>query len=82
MSGCSESISANHGHALSVPVADLDSPTPRTYSIMGAAVHDHQVTFSVQQLQQLKAGTAVTVTSTAFAGDGHFHSVMVTCVIV
>jgi VCBS repeat-containing protein len=67
---------------LSVPVADLDSPTARTYSIMGAAAHDHQVTFSPAQLQQLKGGTPVSVASTAFSGDGHNHNVTVTCVIV
>jgi hypothetical protein len=81
-SGCSEAISANHGHTLTVPVADLDSPTARTYDIAGAAGHSHQVTFSPMQLQQLKAGTAVSVGSTAFPGDGHSHNVTVTCVIV
>ena len=80
-SGCGEQITANHGHALTVPVADLDSPTAKTYSIMGSAVHDHQVTFSPAQLQQLKARTPVTVVSTAFSGDGHNHNVTVTCVI-
>ncbi len=81
-SGCSEAISANHGHTLTVPVADLDSPTAMTYSIAGAAGHNHQVTFSPGQLQQLKAGTAVSVTSTALPADGHSHNVTVTCVIV
>ena len=77
---CSETISGNHGHVLTIPVADLDSPTPKTYDITGAAPHSHQVTFSTTQLQQLKAGTAVTVTSTAFSGDGHMHNVTVTCI--
>ncbi len=81
-SGCSESIAGNHGHVLTIPVADLDSQTPKSYDIAGAAGHSHQVTFSAAQLAQLKAGTAVTVTSTAFAGDGHTHSVTVDCVIV
>jgi len=81
-SGCGEAISANHGHALAVPVADLDSAAAMTYSIMGAAAHTHQVTFSPAQLQQLKAGTPVTVVSTDFPGDGHNHNVTVTCVIV
>ena len=81
-SGCSEAISGNHGHALTIAVADLDSPTAKTYDIMGAAAHSHQVTFSTTQLQQLKAGTAVTVTSTPFAGDGHTHNVTATCVVM
>jgi hypothetical protein len=33
-------------------------------------------------MQQLKAGTAVTVMSTAFPGDGHTHNLTVACVIV
>jgi len=81
-SGCSESISGNHGHVLTIPVADLDSTAPKTYDITGVAPHSHLVTFSPAQLAQLKAETAVTVTSTAFPGDGHTHNVMVTCVIV
>jgi VCBS repeat-containing protein len=81
-SGCNDVVSANHGHTLVVPVADLDSTTARTYSIMGQATHDHQVTFTPAQLQQLKAGTAVTVASTAFSGDGHNHAVTLTCVVV
>jgi hypothetical protein len=81
-SGCSESISANHGHTLTVPVADLDSTTARSYDIAGVAGHNHQVTFTPMQLQQLKAGTPVSVGSTALPADGHTHLVTVTCVIV
>jgi len=83
-SGCSESISGNHGHAVAVPLTDLDSTTAKSYDIRGSnPTHTHSVTFSPAQLQQLKAGTAVTVTSTpSSAGDGHMHDVMVTCVIV
>jgi hypothetical protein len=81
-SSCTEDISANHGHVLTVPVADLDSTTAKTYSIAGAAGHNHQVTFTPAQLQQLKAEMPVQVASTAFPGDGHSHNVTVTCVIV
>src|SRR5262245_10934081 len=63
-SSCGATIAANHGHALTVPVADLDSPTAKTYDIMGSnTTHTHTVTFSPAQLQQLKAGNVVTVTS-------------------
>jgi len=80
-SSCAASISNNHGHELAVAVADLDSPTAKTYDIMGTnPTHTHTVTFSPAQLQQLKAGTAVTVTSTA-APDGHTHSVAESCII-
>jgi hypothetical protein len=70
-------ISANHGHALSVPSGDVDSTVDLVYSIMGAADHNHLVTLTVAQLAQLKTKTAVTVTSSV--GVGHTHSVTVSC---
>jgi hypothetical protein len=70
-------ISANHGHALTVPSGDVDSTVDMVYSIMGAADHNHLVTLTTAQLAQLKAKTAVTVISTV--GVGHTHSVTVSC---
>jgi hypothetical protein len=70
-------ISSNHGHTLSIPVADLDSAVDKTYSIAGSASHDHTVTFTPEQLKQLKAGQTVTVgSSTSFQ---HAHNVTPTC---
>jgi hypothetical protein len=71
-------ISANHGHALDIPPADVDSTVDKVYSIVGTADHNHLVTLTAAQLAQLKAGTTVTVGSTA-GGDGHTHSVAVSC---
>jgi hypothetical protein len=74
MCGAGDSgILGNHGHLLTILRADLDSTVPKTYSIAGSGTHDHTVTFSVAQLQVLKAGGAVTVVSSV--GDGHTHSV-------
>ena len=70
-------ISANHGHALAIPSGDVDSTVDMVYNIMGAADHIHLVTLTVAQLAQLKAKTAVTVTSTV--GVGHTHAVTVSC---
>jgi hypothetical protein len=69
-------ISGNHGHALEIPEADLNSIVDRTYSIQGLSGHDHTVTFSPAQLQSLKTGQAVTVASSV---DQHGHNVTVTC---
>lgn len=80
-SSCSGDIAGNHGHVLPIVVADLDSATPKTYDIMGSANHSHEVTLSVAQLGQLKAGVAVTVTSTPAATDGHTHAVTVSCIL-
>ena len=70
-------ISGNHGHSLSIAAADLDSTTAKTYSIQGAATHDHLVTLSPAQLATLKAGGSVTVTSTTTLA--HDHAVTITC---
>jgi hypothetical protein len=75
--GCSATIDANHGHELSIPSADLDATTPRTYRIQGSAAHNHDVTFSAAQLAQLKAGQQVVVVST-IAFD-HSHTVGERC---
>jgi hypothetical protein len=80
-SGCGSVIAANHGHVLAIAAADLDSPTARTYDIAGAAGHSHTITLSPAQLQQLKAGMAVAVTSSPFVGDGHTHGINISCVI-
>jgi hypothetical protein len=80
--GCSDAISNNHGHVLTIAVTDLDSTTAKTYDIRGTATtHTHTVTFTPAQLAQLKAGTVVTVTSTPAATDGHMHDAAVTCIV-
>ena len=70
-------ISGNHGHTLSIPVADLDSATDKTYSIAGSAGHDHTVTFTPDQLKLLKAGKTVTVGSST--SSQHAHNVTPSC---
>jgi hypothetical protein len=74
---CAATIAGNHGHALLIPTADLDSATAKTYDIQGAAAHTHSVSFSAAQLAQLKAGGTVNVTS-SFTID-HDHAVGVRC---
>ena len=75
--GCVASIALNHGHVLTIPAADLNSSLAMTYDIVGTADHTHSVTFSPAQLAQLKAGTAVSVTTTlAFA---HTHNINEQC---
>lgn len=77
-------ITLNHGHAVTIPVADLNSTVAKTYSIRGTADHDHEITLTVSQLQALKSGaSSVPVTSTisTSAADGqHAHQVTITCV--
>jgi hypothetical protein len=84
--GCGASgtnIVPSHGHTLAVPATDLDSTLPVTYPIMGTAGHDHTVTLNPAQLQALKAGTKVMVTSSTDDGGAtggiHFHTVSALC---
>lgn len=71
-------VSGNHGHTLLIAAADLDSAVAKTYSIQGAAGHDHAVTFTPGDLQKLKAGQMVTITSATTLG--HDHNVTASCV--
>jgi hypothetical protein len=70
-------ISANHGHALTIPASDLDSPVTLVYNIQGSGDHDHTVVLTPAQLQSIKAKTAVQVNSSTVLA--HFHEVTVNC---
>jgi hypothetical protein len=67
----SASIANNHGHALTIPAADLDSVVAKTYNIQGSAAHNHTVTLSAAQFATLKGGGMVTVTSSTAVGHDH-----------
>lgn len=75
--GCSNTISANHGHVLAVALADLGSASDKTYDIQGGADHSHSVLLTVDQLRSLKTGASVTTTS-SMAFD-HQHQIVITC---
>jgi hypothetical protein len=72
-----ETISANHGHVLTVSQADVAAGTLKMYSIQGTATHDHTVTVSPGSFSMLKAGQTVSLTSTS--GGGHTHGVTIVC---
>lgn len=70
-------IAGNHGHSLSVPQADVDAATEKTYSIQGDSPHDHEVTVTAADFMALATGGAVTITATS---DGtHDHAVTISC---
>ncbi len=77
-------ISANHGHTLTIPRADLDSPVDKTYALGPSTEgHTHNVTFTPARLLVLKGGGTVVVTSTVTAasalyGGTHSHDVTAT----
>src|SRR5499427_7420341 len=70
-------ITGNHGHSVTIPAADLDSTVDKTYNIQGTASHNHTITLTPAQLQDIKAMRAESVmSSTDFA---HSHEVTVNC---
>jgi hypothetical protein len=83
--GCSVSnagvtIEDNHTHAphmLVVPAADVQAGVDKTYSIMGAASHDHMVTITAAQFQMLQQGGMISDESTVTLC--HMHKIDVSC---
>jgi len=52
-------ISMNHGHALSVPPADVMAGVEKIYNTRGTASHDHFVRVTAEDFAMLKAGGTV-----------------------
>lgn len=80
--GAAFSFTGHEGHTLTIPRADLDSTTDKTYSTRGEAPHIHQVTLTAAQLADLKAGRSITVTSTEAVGmvsGVHTHDITGPC---
>ncbi len=73
--GCTETISGNHGHTLTVSAADVAAAADKTYDITGGAGHSHSVMITAAQFGMLASGMTVSVTSTS--GGGHTHNVTV-----
>ena len=74
----SSAISANHGHAVTVSLADVMAGADKTYDITGVSGHSHAITVTAVMFAMLKlAGDKIMVTSTV--GAGHTHVVTVTC---
>lgn len=72
-------ISANHGHAVTVSIADVMAGVDKTYDITGVSSHSHAITITAAMFALLKlAGDKTMVTSTI--GAGHTHVVTITCV--
>jgi len=71
-------IQGNHGHVLTVTLADVNAGVDKTYDIMGTSIHTHMVTITAADFVMIKAGTTRMVVSTT--GGGHTHPINVMCV--
>ncbi len=75
--GTNTSISANHGHTLTVSREDVNAAVEKTYSIKGSSLHSHNVTITQSQFNTLKSNNQISVVSTS--ADAHNHNVTVSC---
>ena len=69
------SISANHGHDVTISAADIEAASTRLRHHRGSD-HDHAITVTAAMFAMLKAGTQIKVPS---VGGNHPHQVTVTC---
>lgn len=75
--GTRTTITANHGHKLTVSAVDVENGVEKTYTIQGSSAHPHSVTITAAMFSTLKASKEINVGSTN--NSGHTHSVNVTC---
>ena len=75
--GATVTIGANHGHTLTVSMADVAAGTSRTYDIMGTSLHTHSVILTPAHFTMLAANQVVTVMSSD--GSAHTHAITVRC---
>ena len=71
------SISANHGHSLTVSREDVNAGVEKTYSIEGSASHSHSVTVTAANFITLQNNQQIVLTSSV--GNSHEHTVTVSC---
>lgn len=76
MNGTAVLIGANHGHAMTVPKADVAAGIEKTYDIQGTSAHPHSVTLTTAHFAKLANNEDVLTMST---DDGHAHSITVRC---
>lgn len=68
-------IASNHGHSVTISIADITSETSNTYTLSGG--HTHTLTLSLSDIDTLKSSGSVVVESST--DSGHSHSVTVNC---
>ena len=75
--GTNSSIGGNHGHSISVPIADINAGVDKSYNISGSAGHAHNVAVTAANFDALRNNQPVEITSSS--GDGHMHNVTIFC---
>jgi hypothetical protein len=68
-------ISMNHGHALEVPLTDIEAGIEKIYDASGDAGHCHEVTLTEEDFATLRAGGVVT----KYSCNGGDHEYVLSC---
>ena len=74
--GTRVTISGNHGHALVIPIADIQAGADKTYEL-GGTDHTHEVTLTSRNFGLLASDQTVPVRSTTT--NGHSHPISIAC---
>ena len=69
-------IGSNHGHVLTVSLADVKAGGEKTYDLTGSSGHAHSATLKPDDFKRLAAGEPVRLASSR---DGHLHRLLVRC---
>ncbi len=68
-------ISGNHGHALEIPLADIEAGVEVTYDASGDAGHCHEVILTADDFATLRNGGVVT----KYSCNGGDHQFILSC---
>jgi hypothetical protein len=79
VNGATTQISGNHGHAVTVSIADVMAGVDKTYDIMGTSVHTHSVTVTAANFASLMNNPSGSVMVTSTTSDAHQHTITILC---
>ena len=77
--GASGTILANHGHTMLIPQADVMAGVQKVYNIQGGGNHNHMVTLTASDFNQLALGNEVQKQSSFLMA--HDHVVLIACLL-
>jgi hypothetical protein len=79
VNGTTAQVSSNHGHAITVSMADVMAGVDKTYDIMGTATHTHSVTVTAANFASLMNNPDGSVMVTSTTANAHQHTVTLLC---
>lgn len=77
--GTSSTITANHGHTITVTASEIAAAADKTYTLLGSADHMHTVTITAGNFATLNSNANGSIMVTSTSTNAHTHSVTVLC---